>query len=563
MRPPATSRTCLLALVLTALAIPSCAQDTPAGTFGGSVEVRVVNVEAVVTDRSGNRVTGLGPGSFRLLVDGVPMPIAYFSEIRDGVLAAALDAERAPSPPPALSARASSDAAGTSYLVFVDEYFPLQTDRNRAISQLEDLVGRLGPRDTMAVVAFAGKGVVKLTDWTASRDTLRTVLAEAKQRPTGGYLRRFERQDTEDEVELKNYVKRLKEQTEAAVAAATSSLRVVRPPDGRKVMLLLSGGWPLDPAYLLPASEYRYAERRNLVGGHELMRPLTDTANLLGYTIYPFDLPGLVGSLQGEASEAGFDFEEATTLRLRPVAGAGGQDTGAAQRAPDPEDVSLRVDPPPVRTDQRELEDQYTLRHLAGETGGVPMVNTTLEVAFDDTRTFYWLGFSPTVKGNDARHEIRLETVDPNLEVRSRQSFVDYSVSTQTSMRVETALLSGGAEGAGSLGVTLGTSEPADRRTVLVPLQVTIATDEVTALQTADGYRIELELRAAAIDEWGRPSEIPVIPVVFTSPRPPAPGGYATYNTTVKLRRGDNDLLVTIYDPRLDRLLAKRVKIEG
>ena len=35
------------------------------------------------------------------------------------------------------------------------------------------------------------------------------------------------------------------------------------------------------------------------------------------------------------------------------------------------------------------------------------------------------------------------------------------------------------------------------------------------------------ELRAAALDDWGRPSEIPVIPVVFTSATPPAPGGHA------------------------------------
>jgi hypothetical protein len=234
-----------------------------------------------------------------------------------------------------------------------------------------------------------------------------------------------------------------------------------------------------------------------------------------------------------------------------------------AQGQPDPEDVSLRVDPPPVRADQRELEDQYTVQHLARETGGVPMVNTTLKAAFEDTKTFYWLGFSPPVKGDDARHEIRLEMVDPGLEVRSRQSFVDYSVSTQTTLRVESALLSGGVEGAGSLGVTVGQVERSDRRTVLVPLQITIATDEVTALQTAEGYRIELELRAAAIDEWGRPSEIPVIPIVFTNSRPPAPGGFATYNTTIRLRRGDHDVLVTVYDPRLDRLLAKRIKVEG
>ena len=37
------------------LAPPSPAQDVPA-TFGETVDVRVVNVEAVVTDRAGTRV---------------------------------------------------------------------------------------------------------------------------------------------------------------------------------------------------------------------------------------------------------------------------------------------------------------------------------------------------------------------------------------------------------------------------------------------------------------------------------------------------------------------------
>ena len=38
--------------------------------FGEVIDVRVVNVEVVVTDRDGNRVAGLQPGDFRLRVDG-------------------------------------------------------------------------------------------------------------------------------------------------------------------------------------------------------------------------------------------------------------------------------------------------------------------------------------------------------------------------------------------------------------------------------------------------------------------------------------------------------------
>src|SRR3954449_7059348 len=59
--------------------------------FGEEMDVRVVNVEAVVTDRQGNRVTGLKPADFRLRVDGKEVPLDYFSEVKEGrVLAPAV-----------------------------------------------------------------------------------------------------------------------------------------------------------------------------------------------------------------------------------------------------------------------------------------------------------------------------------------------------------------------------------------------------------------------------------------------------------------------------------------
>src|SRR4051794_147377 len=72
------------------------AQETPPA-FGESIDVRVVNVEAVVTDRQGKRVTGLKPEDFRLRVDGKEVPVEYFSEVRDGeALAATPEAAQPP-----------------------------------------------------------------------------------------------------------------------------------------------------------------------------------------------------------------------------------------------------------------------------------------------------------------------------------------------------------------------------------------------------------------------------------------------------------------------------------
>lgn len=54
------------------------------GSFGEAIDVRVVNVEAVVTDSRGDRVRGLTAGDFRLKVDGKEAPIEFFTEIASG-----------------------------------------------------------------------------------------------------------------------------------------------------------------------------------------------------------------------------------------------------------------------------------------------------------------------------------------------------------------------------------------------------------------------------------------------------------------------------------------------
>ena len=48
-----------------------------------TIDVRVVNVDVVVTDAFGNPVTGLEKDDFELLVGGRPTDVAYFSAIDD------------------------------------------------------------------------------------------------------------------------------------------------------------------------------------------------------------------------------------------------------------------------------------------------------------------------------------------------------------------------------------------------------------------------------------------------------------------------------------------------
>ena len=46
------------------------------------VEVRITKVDVIVTDKAGNRVTGLKPENFKLYEDGIIQPLTNFFEVQ-------------------------------------------------------------------------------------------------------------------------------------------------------------------------------------------------------------------------------------------------------------------------------------------------------------------------------------------------------------------------------------------------------------------------------------------------------------------------------------------------
>lgn len=118
---------------------PKDARGTLEDPFSDTVEVRLVEVEVVVT-KGGERVRGLEREDFRLLVDGEEVPIQVFEEVRREGTKARPEAAR-------------------DILVFVDDYFTDRGTRKRLLANLEQNLDALGPADRMAVVRFAGWGL--------------------------------------------------------------------------------------------------------------------------------------------------------------------------------------------------------------------------------------------------------------------------------------------------------------------------------------------------------------------------------------------------------------------
>jgi VWFA-related protein len=553
----------LLFLALTAAAWPALSQQAkpsqasqasqasqPApGLFGEEIDVRVVNVEVVVTDRDGNRVTGLKPADLRLRVDGKEVPIDYFTEVRGGDAVAPEAGAGDSAPVQGLPSLAPGTPVGTSYLVFIDDFFSVASRRDEVLKSLKDDLARLGPEDRMAVVAFDGKDLDMLSSWSSSANSLSRTFDQALGRKAHGLerlgeLRSFDSsrrtfQGTsfdripsrgttfENRLDLDElgFAQRLSYQVEKTITAAVSTLRGFAAPPGRKVLILLSGGWPYAIGDYVVNNPNRPILERDLPQGEELFRPLADTANRLGYTIYSVDVPGL-------------EFE--------------GNDASDQS----PRTVGLPV---------REQEIHSSLQFVANQTGGKALFNAqrgqSLTAAAADTRSYYWLGFTPPFKGDDVRHKVTVEAQRPGLTVRSRGNYLDLSRRGEVSLRVESAMLFGSPPGAEKLPVQLGEPVRAGRREVELPVTITIPTTAITTVPLNGKFAAELELRVAALDERGDRSDIPVIPIKLSFDQKPDPGKFITYEIRLRLRRAKHHLVFAVFDPLDGRILTTEADI--
>jgi VWFA-related protein len=226
--------------------------------FGDTIDVRVVNVEAVITDGKGALVRGLSAADFRLLVDGREVPIEYCTEIEEGKAAAT--AAQASSAAPV----APGEEVGRNYLIYVDDSFSLASVRDEALTRIERDLSLLKPADRMAVLAFDGSRIDVLSGWTGDAGALTAALENARRRSSLGARQLANQRKLQADVAWAREMGLEKDQTQAfaddsanrvspeartqlgrTATAAAAALRGFAAPPGRKVMLLLSGAWSM------------------------------------------------------------------------------------------------------------------------------------------------------------------------------------------------------------------------------------------------------------------------------------------------------------------------------
>ncbi|MEO1088068.1 MAG: VWA domain-containing protein, partial [Acidobacteriota bacterium] len=151
----------------------------PEQSFGERVDVRVVNVEVFVTDRKGNRISGLTQDDFELRVDGEPMPISNFyaeegGRVRETVrpLERRSDTEFTP-----IEQVAVSSERRAHVVVLIDHTRIRPANRKRAFEALRQAISTLGDEDLIAVVGIEGS-LVFYSDFLYDRKAIAEILDE-------------------------------------------------------------------------------------------------------------------------------------------------------------------------------------------------------------------------------------------------------------------------------------------------------------------------------------------------------------------------------------------------
>jgi len=497
-------RLATLATVLIAAPAFAAPSSTPPSSFGESIDVRVVNVEAVVTGPRGVRVPGLNAADFRLLVDGQEVPIDYFTEVAGGQAAASAPASGAPTASAAPAAMASpGEAVGTNYLVYIDDQFSIQPRRDLVLEKLRADLGRLGPHDQMSILSFDGHHLTRVTDWTGDRQALEKAFTAAEESPSFGLLALAEMRSGEEAIPLRetgSSVVSMSWGIGIGMRAVVAAMRGTPAPPGRKVMMFLNGGWGLPD---VPQPQRGAPSAVDLPEAEKIFAPVFETANLLGYTLYTIEVPN--PSTQSSWNDA-------------------------SAIAPTPHDFI---------TSSMGRSAHENLGVMANETGGKAIVNSAWQNAFErvtaDTSSYYWLGFTPRWKADGSRHKISLEVRRPGLAVRSRSGFSDLSRETEAQVQAESLLLYGLPKDEHPLTVTTGTLRRVSFLRRELPVTVEVPADAL-APQVDDGvWSLVGTLSIAILDKSGEDPHWRTQPVHFKSNGAPAAGATTSVQTVLKL----------------------------
>ncbi|HYC62424.1 MAG TPA: VWA domain-containing protein [Thermoanaerobaculia bacterium] len=551
-------RTSLFVFTFAIAALPLISQETetPTAQFEESLEVRLYNLDAIVTTKDGKPVRGLTKDDFIVLENNVPQPITNFSFYDIGSSTMALSSGNELVSTPTQTTIAEAPPA-RRFVFFIDEMAIQGQGRKNLKKQAATLISAMRPGDLATVVRPTSTAQMEqlfTSDPAEVTKWLNKAIDSCKVRltsPAFAELRRFrqamETAESPSEIALakKTYTDQQRTRVEQRVAQLRALIAGLAATDEKKVLVLITSGLNAQPGREVYSTEEQLmmTEMHKVKGHEELMNEHVPTGLVeMRDPSNPSDMGGLRGIAVGKITMKAFNQKNGWDGTNRP----GINDlqtqiddlgrTAAANRiviyALTPEIpmflesgrgadartlttqstvmgdnvhlIARDVVPAEMLNQLLEYEGQ-TLQSFAEKTGGrwfrgTGVVDDTFRTLNDDLQVYYSIAYRGHGDAKKARKVAVKVKNRPELKVRTRSEVSD-SDSGDMASRVIAGLLYPLQKDELKMAVKAETPQK-DGKKYNVPLEVVIPIDKMTFLLASDGtYKARVTVHYAAAAE--------------------------------------------------------------
>jgi len=524
------------------------AADTPGAVAEGpeffeSIDVNVVNVDVYVTDKKGNRITGLTRDDFELYEDKKPVQITNFYAVEEG-RAASAPAAAAPGaapepgvPPGAPDLLEVPEDQRLHLVVYIDNFNIKVFDRNRVFAGLREFLRtKLSDGDRVMLMTYDRESHVR-RPFTGDGAAIASALFEIERISAMGNSAERDRQDVLKEIqeaEDPTYATlRARTYAESAFNDLTFSLNAIKNTvsslaglPGRKAILYVSSGLPL-------------------VAGEDVFHAIQEKWTSASSAIMEarqYDATRRYQEILAQANANRITFYTIDAGGLR---------------------VSTSISAEHARANATGFVDsiyfanlQGSLQMMAERTGGKAIYNTNdptkgLGQVADDFRTYYSLGYQPAHSGDGRYHDIEVRTKRKDWVVRHRDGYRDKTVEARMADGVLSSLYFDVENNPLEVAIDRGRATPRDDGHYLVPVEVRIPIGRLTLLPRGEAMAGRMRLYVAAMDSRGGISEVQEIPInveIPTGEIDRARTQHYVYQAQLLMRKGAQKLAVGVRD---------------
>ena len=557
MRPTHHLRIAALAAAccLAAAAAYSRQQPEPVDTVTDTVEVRLVDVDVVVTDKQGRPVRGLTRADFALFEDGEPVEIEYFSgpgvDGRSGSVDDENDLRRQVK-------GLTVDSSVRIAAIYVDDYDLHPFHRTRVLADLrEALAGWVAP-DVRFMVARYRSHLEVIVAPTAELSVVLAGLSGDGTKDSRGLDAELARRRSQsailnsyqgcDSIPLcsvcfdnwgqmlayaEDYARDQETRTAIAVAGLADLISLLSGLPGRKDVLYVGDGFQQRPG----ASMFTYVA--DVCADHRDGRGEALAAAL------QFDESRRYTELAAHAATNRVTFYMLDAAGVRSTSGSS-VDFADRRFAPTMENDNLRIE---------NLQSSHFT--IANETGGKAILNADrprrdLELLGDELQATYSLGFTPRHPPTGRVHLLDVELVGPAAKGRSlryRRSYRDKQLEARLADQLVAALFLGEAPNPAGIQAYPGETRRVAAKRHELPVEILLPDRASRPTEPGSAATRQVRVWMTAVSEDGRRTGIRQHLVDL------GPGG-------VEVERGVHSLVVDIELPEGDFTLAVGVRDE-